>query len=513
MTRTRRFIGGLSLGYLHTGMLILVGLWLTPYLLRRLGEHEYGLWLLGTQVLVYLALMDLGVVALLPREVAYTTGRASAAQASELQGLVGETARLVLWQTPAVAVVGVLFWALIPAEWAALRWPLALVVAAFVLTFPLRIFHALLQGLQDLSFLGGTVLVSWIAGTVATIWCIEAGFGLYSLAVGWVVTQAVSAGVAWMRLVRRFPHALPASLPSLSALVIRNRVGRGVWVSVSQVAQVLLSGTDVFVVGKFLGPAAVVPYVCTGKLIMLLANQPQQFMQMALPALSELRAGAPRERLFQVSSGMAQAMLIGSGAIVCVVLVANEPFVTWWVGESQFGGLDLTVLLLASMLVRHWNVTAVYTLFCFGYERWLAIIGGLEGLVTVIAMLALVPRLGMKGAVIGSLIGTCAVSLPMNLIVLGREEGVGFAASLKPLRRWAVRFGVLVTTLGAAAAVWTVHGFWGFTTAGAVVGVLYGVVMLPVALAPPLGPMLMHRLPPWLTFVPGLSRRYASVRQ
>ena len=58
----------------------------------------------------------------------------------------------------------------------------------------------------------------------------------------------------------------------------------------SQVAQVLVNGTDLLVIGALLGPEAIVPYACTGKLVTLLANQPQLFMQMALPALSELRA-------------------------------------------------------------------------------------------------------------------------------------------------------------------------------------------------------------------------------
>jgi O-antigen/teichoic acid export membrane protein len=44
-SRLRRFVGGLGLGYIHTIVTIIVGLWLTPYLLRHLGSHDYGLWL------------------------------------------------------------------------------------------------------------------------------------------------------------------------------------------------------------------------------------------------------------------------------------------------------------------------------------------------------------------------------------------------------------------------------------------------------------------------------------
>ena len=109
-------------------------------------------------------------------------------------------------------------------------------------------------------------------------------------------------------------------------------------------------------VGKLLGPEAVVPYACTGKLMTMLANQPQLFMQMALPALSELRGRRPRERLFEVSRSMTQLMLLASGAIVAHRARRQRPFVDWWVGGSRFGGTGLTALLLAGMLVRHVNV-------------------------------------------------------------------------------------------------------------------------------------------------------------
>ena len=78
MSRTRRILGGTTFGYLHQAAIVLVGLWLTPFLLRQVGQHEYGLWLVVGQLLGYLTLLDLGVLAILPREVAFASGRANA---------------------------------------------------------------------------------------------------------------------------------------------------------------------------------------------------------------------------------------------------------------------------------------------------------------------------------------------------------------------------------------------------------------------------------------------------
>ena len=45
MSRTGRFLHGVWLGYAYQGLIMLVGLWLTPFLLRHIGQHDYGVWL------------------------------------------------------------------------------------------------------------------------------------------------------------------------------------------------------------------------------------------------------------------------------------------------------------------------------------------------------------------------------------------------------------------------------------------------------------------------------------
>jgi O-antigen/teichoic acid export membrane protein len=203
-------------------------------------------------------------------------------------------------------------------------------------------------------------------------------------------------------------------------------------------------------------------------------------------------------------------MLLASGGIVAVVLVVNGPFVSWWVGESRFGGLALTALLLAGMLVRHVNVTIVYTLFCFGYERRLALTSIAEGAAGVALMWLLVPRMGLQGAAAAMLVSALAVSLPANVLALAREQGSSpwaFGVSLRP---WLTRF---VVVAGAAAALTLTLEPQGPDAALPLalgVSALYAAVMMPVLRTPPLGPTLRARLQPWLPRMPRLARRVAA---
>src|SRR5882757_531257 len=154
MSRSKRFLGGLSFGYLYQVIVLTAGLWLTPFLIRHIGKHDFGLWGVGAQLISYLGLMDLGIIALLPREVAYATGRAIAQSTQpDLKRIVGEAARVVLVQTPLVALLAVCLWFFsVSSGWEQLRVPLAVIMGIYVLMFPARVLTATLDGLQDLSY-------------------------------------------------------------------------------------------------------------------------------------------------------------------------------------------------------------------------------------------------------------------------------------------------------------------------------------------------------------------------
>jgi O-antigen/teichoic acid export membrane protein len=409
---------------------------------------------------------------------------------------VGQAVRLILWQTLLIAVAAGAAWFLIPADWEALRYPLGIVLLAFVLTFPLRTFGAILHGLQDLAFLGRMGILSFLVSTTCTVTLVLSGWGLYALAVGWVVLQLTNAAAGWFRLHRCFPSVMPRHLPKMSWPIARKWLGQGSWVSLSQIAQVLLNGTDILIIGRLFGPAAVVPFVITGKLIGVLSNQPQMLMAAAGPALSQMRVAESRERLSEVCIALSQAMLLVSGAVVCVVLVVNRGFVGRWVGAEQYGGFWLTVLILSSMLLRHWNLTVGYALFCFGYERRICLTTLSDGLFSVIAVALLVRSLGLVGAPLGLIAGACLISLPANLSALARESGTSILKLMAPLAPWFGRFLVLLPVAGAVARYWTPTTLPLIAVTAVASALIYLAVMSPLAWRYPLGQYIRPRLLP-----------------
>ena len=497
MSRASRIISGVGIGYASQLLAMIVGLWLTPFLLFSVGQHDYGLWVLGTQIIIYLGLLDIGVVAVLPRETAHVTGRAAArgeSPTTELPMLIGQTARVVLWQWPLVAAAAAAAWVLLPSGWEGLRHPLSVVLAVFVLMFPLRIFPAVLQGLQDIAFLGKLNMSLYLASTAVTVALVAAGFGLYALAVGWAMLQLLAASACWLRLRRRFPGVLPGKLPPPDRAAARGRLRSGGWMSINQIVTLLITGTDIVIIGALFGPAAVVPFVCTGKLIGVMANQPMLLLQLSVPALSQMREGESRERIRQAAIALGQAVLLASGAVVCVVLAVNQGFVTRWTGTEQYGGFILTALTAAGMLLRHWYLTLGVTAYCFGHERRLALTALADALVSVAAMSLLIWRFGLVGAPLGAIMGVCLVSIPATMRVLSREMGTSVWGLARPFLPWFVRFGLVAFAASAWGRARAPRTVWEIGLMAVAVGLAYALLMSPLLRREPLGLYVRPRL-------------------
>jgi O-antigen/teichoic acid export membrane protein len=490
------------LGYVQQLAFVVVGFWLTPFLIGHLGPRDYGLWLMATQVMGFLALSDLGIVAILPRETAYCVGRAGGwREAHDLPRLIGRTARVVLWQLPVVVGVAASIWWAMPTEWEPLRRPLALALVVFVAVFPFRLFGAVVQGLQDLTFYGAVQSVAWLASTAATVTLILRGFGLEALAISWVIAQSTPL-IYFLRLRGRWSGVLPPGIPSVTWSEARGHISSGLWISVNSLGLALLGGVDLILVGRIWGPAAVFPLACTAKLLDFLGNQPTALLYGAAPGLSELRMAAPA-RLATVSMALAQAVLIGSGAVACVVLPVNAGFVRWWIGPDAYAGLPVTGVIVLVMMLRHWNTTNVFTLVCCGRERRTSITFFLDGLITLGASFALITYLGRLGAPLGELAGLVLVSLPANLLALATETGTTVGGLLKGLVAWAWRVAVLLALGVLVACRWDMEGLPRLALIAGVFAACYALLMLPLLVRPPLDGYIRHHLPRLWRLLPG----------
>jgi O-antigen/teichoic acid export membrane protein len=487
MSRTKSFFNGALFAYIYQAGAMALGLWLTPFYIRSLGPQDYGIWLISMQVLTFLLLCDFGILAVAPRDFARAHGlEQSETGSGQLRVLIGQTSKVVLVQTGMIALVSLGVFLFRPTHSVGLKGPLALVLAVFVSTYPMRLFPAVLQGLQDLKFVGQLRLWTWAASTTLAVVLLLLGARFYALACGWCLQAIMHDLIAAVRLRRVRPDLLTPDLWRRAGPLKWSWFSRGFWVSLSQLAYSLVAGADLLIVGRALGPSTVVVYSCTSKLITILQNQPQVLAAAALPGLSQMKWSESHERILQATTSLTQAMLLLSGAVFCIILTVNQQFVTVWLGPRFFGGMQLTALLLLNFLCRQMDYTIAIALFAFGYEKLMAVRCLAEGIMSVVLATLLVGQFGLAGIALGFLCGTALIAIPIDVFLFTRELKISFFQMMRPYLAYIWRV-ALVGCMGLAIKSRLEPQSLVFVVAIAVViGLVYLVTVFPYVWRTPL---------------------------
>jgi O-antigen/teichoic acid export membrane protein len=249
---------------------------------------------------------------------------------------------------------------------------------------------------------------------------------------------------------------------------------------------VLSAGSDILIVGRAINAAMVVVYSSTNKLIAVLQNQPQILASVALPGLSHMKTSESRERILQATTSLTQVMLLLAGGVFCIILGANQQFVTLWLGAHFFGGMQLTVILLLTFLLRQVDYTLAVTLFAFGHEKLVSIRALVDGTVSVAIAILLVGHWGMAGVAFGFLCGAAFVSVPADVFLLTRTLQVSVGQLSRPYLPFLWRFAV------AGCVALAVRNWFGspnllhLAITTSIVGLVYLLLVIPYVWSTPL---------------------------
>src|SRR5215471_9660986 len=160
----RQILKNVSSSWFALGINVLVGIFLSPYILHRLGDEAFGLWILIFSLTGYYGLFDLGIRSSIIR---YVAKYSATEEYAELNRLVN-TAMFSYGGIGAVAmgitVAGAYYLNSIfrvPAAFeSTARWLLLMVGTSVSLGFPLGVFSGTLEGLQRFYLLNFTSISS-----------------------------------------------------------------------------------------------------------------------------------------------------------------------------------------------------------------------------------------------------------------------------------------------------------------------------------------------------------------
>ena len=462
---------------------MVVWLALTPAVLRALGVEGFGVWSLFFAFSGWFTALDLGLTQVVQRNVAAERARGdhAAAWSFATLGAIGFAALGVLWLLLALALRGPLpVWLRIP-EASRADAAFALVASAVAFTFSGWgiVAMSVAQGYGRFDIANRTALATTFGQALGVGTALMLHAGLRGVVLGLVAGAALGALVGAVSLQAAAPGfhwQSPAAAWSRFGAAMRF----GVPMQIGNLGGAGHQHVDKLLLTRFTGLAAVTPYELGLRIAVVAGSLPQLLLLAVLPAAAALHAEERGERLRVLYDRGDRWVLAFVVTLAAAIVAAAGRFTSAWLGP----GHDSAALALRALTlgVAFQLTTGMGTSLARAVGRT-----DLEGAYGVMVFvvhlaisLALIPRLGLAGALIGAmasnLIGAAyflwrfagAVKWPRRSVLLDPHVVPALAAALGVAAGWALGRFLPPTTAGIAAwiATFAIGGLAGLVALG-----------------------------------------------
>jgi O-antigen/teichoic acid export membrane protein len=450
---------------------------LLPYSLHKLGEAQYGTWVLISSVTSYLGLLVLGVPM---ASVRYVALHAKSGRDEELNSAVASCAGLYLGMGVAVLVVGAVllfafdrFYEIAPALRSVARIAFAIVVLNTAVGFIAQLPFGIMAAFDDFVVRNKVLVGSLLMRLALTLILLKLNASLLMLAIVLSSCLAFEFTLGLVILHRRYPM-LRVQARHFSWRTSKEIFSFSLFVLVLSVGAQLSFSTDAIVIGKVIGVSAI-PYFTTGSMLAIyLMEFVIAIAAVVAPAASRLQAQHKLAELRDVFLQWSKICLSLTMMAALFLIVFGPRFIGWWVGDAFAGpsGTVLRILMVGNLIFLPVRGVALPTLMGLGKPR-LPAFGFLgAGILNLGMSVVLAKRYGIAGVAIGTAVPNALFAIGV-LVLACRELDLPLADYVRyVVPRAAIGAAPVLALLLVLERSFDIRGFGGLFAAGlAMVGV------------------------------------------
>lgn len=414
-------------------ILAAIGFFLSPFVVHRLGNEAYGVWVLLGSLVGYLGLLDLGVRSAVTK---YVATHHAAARHDEASGILSAALVFFLAAGLVVTALGLAFAWLglslfeIPPELAQVaRLVLAIAGVNVAVSLVGGVFGGAVVGLQRFDVVNGIGVVDAALRALAVVAVLLAGGGLVGLAlVNLTASLGNALAMAWAS--RRVYPELRLRLRGWTTHHLRSLVSFGFLASLLHVSAMLANYSDSVVIGLLL-PVGQITFFAIAASLMDYSRQLVRGIAHVMSPLAGALEGRGREDAVPEAlvAGARVASLV-SLPIVVTFILRGSSFVGLWMGPEYAGptGLVLAILACGRWVAAGFSV-ASSTLMGVNKHGGLVPAFLIEAAANVALSVALAGPLGITGVALGT-------AIPRIVVSLGFGPGYVRSAVGLPARRY-----------------------------------------------------------------------------
>jgi O-antigen/teichoic acid export membrane protein len=409
----RQIIKNVGSSWFALGVNVVVGLALSPFIVHRLGDTAFGLWVIILSITGYYGLFDLGIGSSVIRFVSKYT---ATGEHEELAKIINTS----LFTYSCIGLLCMLVTAVIasqvnrrfsvpPELHSTAPWLLLIVGTAVALGFPFGVFGGFLEGLQRFYILNWTNIGAVLLRAVLIVYSLKHGQGIVAVAL-------VTVGLPLLASIARGFIALhycpvPFGFKYVDRATFRRIANYSGITFVIMIASQLKFKTDELVIGSMMSFAWVTYFNVGARIVDYAGMVVRNLSQIFVPMTSQSEARGEQDRLRKI-------FLLGNRVCaftifpICAVLVLlGKSVIEVWMGK-KYVAESYPVLVIMILCCTLWWAQGASGRILLGmskHKTW-AIVTVSEGVANLILSIILVRYWGIVGDALGTAIPlTCSM--------------------------------------------------------------------------------------------------------
>lgn len=409
---------GAVLNYAIVGLHILTGLLYTPYMLRCLGQNEYGLYSLVASVISYLTLLDFGFGSAIVRYTAKIRALGTKADEWRLYGmfLCGYSLIGVL-----VTICGLLLYVnvdrmfdrtMTPEELTQARVMMILMVGNLAITFPFSVFGSIITAYEKFVFQRVLTIARILLSTAVLVAVLAMGYRAIAL----VVVQTVfSVSTLLINVIYcRYRLRIKVWFTQFNFSLLKEIMIFSWWNFLGAIVDRIYWSTGQFVLGIYCGNIAVAVFSVAIMLMNLYMSMSTSLTSVLLPKITVMatdkKNDAEISNLF-IRAGRLQFCVMA--LILSGFIIFGQSFIMLWAGSGYEQSYIITLLFYLVLLCPLIQNIGLTILQARGQMKFRSLVYVAISIVCLIAQVLLANSYGAVGCAIattGSLfLGQCIV--------------------------------------------------------------------------------------------------------
>ncbi|MBN2137569.1 MAG: polysaccharide biosynthesis C-terminal domain-containing protein [Sedimentisphaerales bacterium] len=415
---------------------IIVGLLLTPFIIKHLGKPGYGIWTLVGSFVGYYGLLNLGVRPAIMRYIARYAGQGDERSLNETASVA-----MVMFCCTGVLVVAASFFLagplaqffeVEPKHFDDFRYVVWIIGLTTGLGFPAHVFGAILHAHERFVVTNCVVVFTTLVRVGLTVYLLLSGEGLLGVALSVFSSQVIGFGANFLLCKYLMPQ-VHIRLAFAKLRVLRKLIIYGGVATVVSVADIMRGNLDSLVIGKWVSLSMVGIYgiavIIKGYVVKLVVTG----MGVLTPRFAALDGTGKQAEARQLllKSLFVSSFLSFGGFMMAIVFGGH--FIDLWVGKDFADAVTVLYILSISSAFAVSQNPAIGFMYALNKHYLYAIATVIEAIVNLILSILLVSKYGIVGVALGTMIPMLIVKILVMPVYVSKIAGIGMLEYLKPM--------------------------------------------------------------------------------